>query len=320
MPEHPSKRPLKIIGRVEDDAPTKRACITASNVLPLIPLSCQYPDLHPRFVHTLEKVRQRAYGFLDKDSTNSRSPSLKDRQRNVDIQLVFYADRLFGLRNMNRITNLLHTISGLYVTPLQSLTASAYDCPTSAEVFNDKSHIPDRAPSSGIRNANPTDAECLLLRQVQNAFSHATWAAIEEFQGTEDLAVLSRTLDMYLLLADSKGNNKSNLEIIKTELGLIAFYKDYMFLYNRVQLKKSSAQLLLEKFGYKPSKNYHWTGFLRNCFLRLVTGMKDLDNPTAGHHRQLVKYNMSLGCSLRLLSDSFGEGIFYMLPTDCRSQ
>lgn len=61
---------------------------------------------------------------------------------------------------------------------------------------------------------------------------------MEKPQGTEDLAVLSRTLDMYLLLADSKGNNKSYLDIIKTELGLIAFYKHYMFLYNRVQLEK----------------------------------------------------------------------------------
>lgn len=320
MPEHPSKRPLKIIGRVEDDAPTKRACITASNVLPLIPLSCRYPDLHPRFVHTLEKVRQRAYGFLDKDRTHSRSPSLKDRQRNVDIQLVFYAERLFGLRNMNRITNLLHTISSRCVTPLQSPTASAYDCPTSAEVFNDKSHIPDRAPSSGIRNANPTDAECLLLRQVQSAFPHATWAAIEEFQGTEDLAVLSRTLDMYLLLADNKGNNMSNLDIIKTELRVIAFYKDYMFLYNRVQHKKSLARLLLEKFGYKLSKHHRWADLLRNCFLRLVTGMKGLDNPSADYHRRLVKNEMALGCTLSLLSDSFGEGIFYMLPTNCQSQ
>ena len=120
VPERPSKRPLKIIGTVEDDAPTKRACITATNVLPLIPLSCQYPDLHPHFVHTLEEVRQRAYGFFDKDSTNSRFPSLKDRQRNVDIQLVFYADRLFGLRNMNRITNLLHTI----VLPMQRFSTT----------------------------------------------------------------------------------------------------------------------------------------------------------------------------------------------------
>lgn len=160
----------------------------------------------------------------------------------------------------------------------------------------------------------------MLLRQVQSAFSHATWAAIEEFQGTEDLAVLSRTLDMYLLLADNKGNNMSNLDIIKTELRVIAFYKDYMFLYNRVQHKKSLARLLLEKFGYKLSKHHRWADLLRNCFLRLVTGMKGLDNPSADYHRRLVKNEMALGCTLSLLSDSFGEGIFYMLPTNCQSQ
>jgi hypothetical protein len=54
----------------------------------------------------------------EKNSTNLEPSSLKDRRRkNVDAQLVFYAERLFGLSNIHRITDLLRKDNSLYATP-----------------------------------------------------------------------------------------------------------------------------------------------------------------------------------------------------------
>lgn len=265
------------------------------------------PNLDEHMQQALSHAR-KALG----DAATSR------QKENVDDQFSFFANKVLGSENTLRLTKLAmeYLDRSAYMTPpasptpcseslLQQELNTVLQSPLSKTPAKDSFAFPSISPDT-----------FQLIRRSFVSYVMVSSNCATEF--CPHRTIIGAVILYYHFLHYTA---TSELEQAIMIANLAEFNRLYDLLYQDVQQKGpaySKTQEYLLRLKFELSKGRTWVTLLRDCFLRIVTGLEDVSG--ASQQRTCLKNQIALSHNLCVIDRCFGKGMFYLMPINCLYQ